>query len=101
MSDGTTNAPVDPVAEARRIMAAQESGPAGDVASLKKQVKALWAAVIVTLVLVIVVGAFSVLPRMFGFGRGNFGGANFTPGQFRQQGGTGGPGVGPGPSTGQ
>ena len=77
--------PVDPVAEARRIMAAQ-AGPANEVSSLKNQVKALWITVIVTLVLVIALGAFSLLPRMFGIGRPNFGNGNFQPGQFRGQG---------------
>lgn len=76
-----TPAPViDPVAEARKIMAAQTAGP-DELAGLKRQMKALWAAVIVTFVLVVVLGVSSFLPRMFGVGRGNFGNGNFRPGQ--------------------
>ena len=93
MTDETTPTPaapvVDPVAEARKIMAAQEAAPAGEIAGLKKQVKTLWALVIVTLVLTLAFGAFSVFGRMIGFGRPNFGNGNFQPGQFRQQGGMG------------
>jgi len=88
MTDETTPTPaapaVDPVAEARRIMAAQEAAPADVLAKLERQVKALWAIVIVTLVLTLAVGAFSVFGRMLGFGRPNMG--TFQPGQFRQQG---------------
>lgn len=93
MTDETTQTPaaaaVDPVAEARKIMAAQEAAPAGEIAGLRKQIKALWAVVIVTLVLTLAFGAFSIFGRMIGFGRPNFGNGNFQPGQFRQQGGTG------------
>jgi hypothetical protein len=85
MTDGTTPptapTPVDPVAEARRIMAAQAGGPTSDLATLQKQVKALWAVVIVTLVLTLGFGAFSIFGRALGVGRGNF-----QPSQFRQQG---------------
>jgi hypothetical protein len=93
MTDETTPtsvAPaVDPVAEARKIMAAQEAAPAGEIAGLKKQIKTLWALVIVTLVLTLAFGAYSVFGRMIGLGRPNFGNGNFQPGQFRQQGATG------------
>lgn len=90
MTDETTKATaapaVDPVAEARRIMAAQEAAPADELAVLKKQVKALWAIVVVTLVLTLAVGAFSIFGRALGIGRPNFGNGTFQPGQFRQQG---------------
>lgn len=93
MSDENTQTPapaIDPVAEARKIMAGQAAGP-DEFASLKKQIKALWAVVIVTFVLVVVLGVSSLLPRMIGIGRGNFGNGNFRPGM--QQ--------GPGQGTGQ
>lgn len=93
MSDENIQTPapaIDPVAEARKIMAGQAAGP-DEFASLKKQIKALWAVVIVTFVLVVVLGVSSLLPRMIGIGRGNFqGNGNFRPGM--QQGpGTGQP----------
>jgi hypothetical protein len=64
MSDETPQAAapvIDPVAEARKIMAA------------------------VTLVLVIVLGAFSLLPRMIGGNRAGFQGGNFRPGMGQGQ----------------
>jgi hypothetical protein len=89
MSDESipTPAPViDPVAEARKIMAGQTVG-SDEIAGLKKQIKALWAAVIVTFVLVVVIGVSSFLPRMFGVGRPDFqGGGNFRPGMQQGQG---------------
>lgn len=82
MSDESIQTPapvIDPVAEARKIMSGQ--GPAtGEVEKLKSQVKALWVVTIVTLVLVIAIGVFSLLPRTLGIGRPNFGGGNFRPG---------------------
>jgi hypothetical protein len=88
MSDETTQTPapvIDPVAEARKIMAAQTAGP-DELGSLRKQIKALWAAVIVTFVLVVVIGISSFVPRMFGVGRGNLGNGNFRPGMQQDQG---------------
>lgn len=82
MSDESIQTPapvIDPVAEARKIMAGQAAGP-DELASLKKQVKALWAAVIVTFVLVVAIGVFSLLPRTLGIGRPNIGSGNFRPG---------------------
>ncbi|MDO8914509.1 MAG: hypothetical protein Q7W16_00295 [Coriobacteriia bacterium] len=97
MSDESipTPAPViDPVAEARKIMAGQTVG-SDEIAGLKKQVKALWVVTAVTLLLVIVLGVFSLLPRVFGGGRPDFpGGGNFRPGMMQQ-------GQGQGPGTAQ
>jgi hypothetical protein len=89
---------IDPVAEARKIMAGQTSG-ADDIAGLRKQVKALWVISIAALVLAIVVGASSLLPRMFGVGRGNFPGG-FQPGMQRDLGQDGAPGAGAGQGNG-
>jgi hypothetical protein len=88
---------IDPVAEARKIMAGQTSG-ADELAGLRKQVKALWVISIAALVLAIVVGAFSMLPRMTG-GRGNFPGG-FQPGMQRDLGQDGAPGAGAGQGNG-
>jgi hypothetical protein len=89
---------IDPVAEARKIMAGQ--GPAADdLAGLKRQVKALWVISIVALVLAIVVGASSLLPRTFGGGRGNFP-AGFQPGMQGTPGQDGAPGAGAGQGNG-
>jgi hypothetical protein len=89
MSDENIQTPapvIDPVAEARKIMAGQAAGP-DQLSGLKKQIKALWAAVIVTFVLVVVLGVSSFLPRMFGVNRGNFqGNGNFRPGMQQGQG---------------
>lgn len=94
-ADAAAPAPaIDPVAEARKIMAGQASG-ADELAGLKKQVKALWAVVIVTLVLVIAVAAFSLVPRLFGVGRGNLPNG-FQPGMQRNPGSGTGQGGAPG-----
>lgn len=67
----------DPVAAARAVMAGQ--APAVDeIGSIKRQLKALWIVAVTSLVLVLVVAAFTLLPRAFGFGR-----PGFVPGQNR------------------
>ncbi len=97
MSDSNTPVPaaepvVDPVAAARAVLAGQ-TAKADDVASLAKQVKALWVVTGVTVVLVVVMAVFTLLPR-FGIGIGGFGGrGNFRPGMM-QNGGQGIPGQG-------
>jgi hypothetical protein len=84
--DIKTPAPViDPVAEARKIMAGQTAGP-DELAGLKKQVKALWVVTAVTLVLVIALGALSLFPRMIGGNRAGFQGGNIRPGMGQGQG---------------
>jgi hypothetical protein len=87
MSDENTPSPapvIDPVAEARKIMAGQTVG-SDEITGLKKQVRALWVVTAVTLVLVIVLGAFSLLPRMIGGNRAGFQGGNFRPGMGQGQ----------------
>jgi hypothetical protein len=99
-------APVDPVAEARKRLAAQESGAGDELASLRKQVRALWIVTGVTLVLALVLAVFTLLPR-FGVRMGGFQGrpGGFTPGQGQGQGqgqfDDGGPGVQTAPGQGQ
>jgi hypothetical protein len=61
----TFESAVDPVAEARRRMAAQESG-GGDIDRLKGQVRALWITMGVTILVVVVLAGFTLLPRLFG-----------------------------------
>jgi hypothetical protein len=97
-------APVDPVAEARKRLAAQESGAGDEIASLRKQVRALWIVTGVTLVLALVLAVFTLLPRFgvrMGGSQGRPGG--FTPGQGQGQGqlDDGGPGVQTAPGQGQ
>lgn len=77
---------VDPVAAARQIMAAKETGAGDAVASLRRQVRVLWIVTSVTLVLVLVLAAFTLLPRLFGVRMGGFQGRpdGFIPGQGRQ-----------------
>lgn len=85
-SSTTEVRPVDPVAAARQIMAGQQASVTDDVAGLKKQIRALWITVGITLVLVVVIAAFTFLPRVFGvrmMGGGNFQG---RPGNFQQNG---------------
>jgi hypothetical protein len=68
----TSESAVDPVAEARRRMAAQETGSSG-IDGLKRQVRALWITLGVTILVVVVLAAFTLLPRLFGvqmFGEG-------------------------------
>lgn len=86
MSDETTPAasPEVPLA-ATAAVAASVRALEEDVAKLKKQVKSVWAAVIVAIVLVVAVAGFTMLPRLFGFrmmgGPGGFRGQGFQPGQ--------------------
>jgi hypothetical protein len=93
MSDSNTpetaGIAIDPVAAARIAMAAQEAGGT-EVQRLAKQVKALWITVGVTLVLVVVLVIFTLLPR---FGIQTMGGRDFqgrpggfVPGQGQGQG---------------
>jgi hypothetical protein len=95
---------VDPVAEARKRLAAQEAGAGDEIASLRKQVRALWIVTGVTLVLALVLAVFTLLPR-FGVRMGGFQGrpGGFTPGQGQGQGqfDDGGPGVQTAPGQGQ
>lgn len=95
---------IDPVAEARRRMAAEDQGGTG-IESLRRQVRGLWILSGITLALVLVLAAFTFLPRLFGVrmfgGQGNFRG-NFTPGQGQQFQGQPGQGQGqPGQGQGQ
>ncbi len=103
MTDETTTAPP-----------AQEGGSASlatamfavkelrdDVGTLKKQIKAIWATVIVVAVLVVVMAVLTLLPRLFGvsvLGGGFRGQGNFNRGGLQQtapgaQGGQGAPGT--------
>jgi hypothetical protein len=87
MSDETTS----PVANAAAALAVKNV--TDEVDGLKRQVKALWATVIVVAVLVLVLVALTLLPR-FGisvFGGGFRGGQRFNPqsGQGFQPGGQG------------
>jgi hypothetical protein len=91
MSDETIKpaAPVeaDKAAAAAAMLAVQDL--ADEVAGVKKQVRGLWITVIVTIVLVVVLAGFSLLPRLLGVS--TFGGARrFNPqnGQGFQPGGT-------------
>jgi hypothetical protein len=80
-------APLDPVAEARKRLAAQETGAGDAVESLRKQVRGLWIVTGITLVLVVVLAVFTLLPR-FGVRTGGFQGGRpggFTPGQGQGQ----------------
>jgi hypothetical protein len=87
MSDSSTPTPaaeqaVDPVAAARAVLAGQ-TAKADDVASLAKQIKALWIVSGVTIVLVVVMAIFTLLPR-FGIAVGGVGArGNFRPGMMQ------------------
>lgn len=104
MSDETTiaaapvadKAPEGTTLAATATLAATVKALDEDVAKLKKQLKSVWAAVIVLIVVVIALAGFSVVPRMFGYrmmgGPAGFrSGQGFQPGQNGgQQGGQGG-----------
>lgn len=79
-----TTAPAVPAAQAAMALAVQELDD--DVGRLKKQVKALWAMVVVIAVVVIAVAAFTLVPRLFGVRMGGFQGraGGFNPNQTQQ-----------------
>jgi hypothetical protein len=89
-----------PVANATVALAIQTLND--EVGAVKRQVKNLWIAVVVALVLVVILAGFTILPRFFGIGmmggfrRGQFQGrtGGFPPGtqQPGQQPGTQQPG---------
>jgi hypothetical protein len=92
MSDETIKpaAPVeaDKAAAAAAMLAVQDL--ADEVAGVKKQVRGLWITVIVTIVLVIVLAGFTLLPRLLGVSAFGGGARRFNPqnGQGFQPGGT-------------
>jgi uncharacterized membrane protein YjgN (DUF898 family) len=77
-------APVAPAAQAAMALTVQELGDG--VARLRKQIKALWAAVIVVAVVVVAVAAFTLAPRLLGVRTGGFQGrpGGFNPNQSQQ-----------------
>ena len=79
-----TSAPAVSTAQAAMALTVQELS--GDVGRLRKQVKALWATVVVVAVVVVAVAAFTLLPRVFGVRVGGFQGrtGGFNPNQTQQ-----------------
>jgi hypothetical protein len=94
MSDESTTSTQSAVmANATQALAIQDLS--GEVSSLRKQIKTLWATVAVIGVAVVALAAFSVFGRMLGvraFGNGQFPGRNgtFNTQQFNGNGTTGG-----------
>jgi len=89
MSDDNTQVPVPAESTgtaAAATIAARVNELGEDVAKLKKQVKGAWITVIVLIVLVVVLGAFTMVPRFLGvrmLGGPGFQGrpGGFQPGQ--------------------
>lgn len=69
MSDESVQAPApaqDTGIAATAVVAANVSALGEDIEKLKKQLRSVWAAVIVLIVLVVALAAFTLLPRLLG-----------------------------------